>query len=296
MKAALYARVSTDKQAEKYGISSQIEGLKERCLERGWFTVPDGDKEAFTDDGYSGSELSRPALSRLRRAVQEGQVDIVSVFDPDRLSRSLSDLLLLESEFTKYGVKLDFVTQEMDTSPEGKMFFAIRGAVAQYEREKIRERSIRGLREKARQGKALSGSYAPLGYSYDKEKATLVEDPEKAKTVRLIFHLFGNENMSLLALAARLNELRIPTSRTSSKWRASTIQKMLRNETYVGRLHQFRHRRVEPGVGVRISPKSKRTSSTIRPREEWMTVAVPPIVPESLFQTAQRKLDRTGTC
>ena len=70
MRAALYARVSTDKQAEKYGIPSQIEGLKKRCLERGWITLPDGDKEAFVDDGYSGSELNRPALNRLRKAVR----------------------------------------------------------------------------------------------------------------------------------------------------------------------------------------------------------------------------------
>jgi hypothetical protein len=56
MRAALYARVSTDKQAEKYGIPSQIDGLKKRSLERGWTQVIDGDKDAFIDDGYSGVE------------------------------------------------------------------------------------------------------------------------------------------------------------------------------------------------------------------------------------------------
>ena len=294
MRAALYARVSTDRQVEKYGIPSQIEGLKKRCLEKGWGFVADGDKRVFIDDGYSGSELARPALIRLRKAAEEGLVDIVLAYDPDRLSRNLSDLLLLESEFTRYGAKLDFVTQEVDTSPEGKMFFAIRGAVAQYEREKIRERSIRGAREKVRQGKVLNPSCAPLGYSYDKGNATLVEDPEKAKTVRLIFHLFVNENMSLLALASRLNELRIPTCRAGSKWRPSTVHKMLRNETYAGRLHQFRYHRTQPKVRTSISLGIKNTSSTIRPREEWMTVAVSPIILDSLFQAAQRKLDRNS--
>ncbi len=60
MRAALYARVSTDKQAEKYGIPSQIEALRRRCLERGWSIVPDTDRGAFVDDGFSGSELNRP--------------------------------------------------------------------------------------------------------------------------------------------------------------------------------------------------------------------------------------------
>ena len=94
MRAALYARVSTDKQAEKYGIPSQVEALRNRCLERGWSALPDADKETFVDDGYSGSELARPALNRLREVVQKGQVDVVLAYDPDRLSRNLADLLL----------------------------------------------------------------------------------------------------------------------------------------------------------------------------------------------------------
>ncbi len=85
MRAALYARVSTDKQAEKYGIPSQIEALRRRCLERGRNIVSDMDREAFVDDGFSGSELNRPALNRLRELVQQGQVDVVMAYDPDRL-------------------------------------------------------------------------------------------------------------------------------------------------------------------------------------------------------------------
>ena len=71
MRAAIYARVSTDRQAEKYGIPSQIEALRKRCLEREWPPVFDGDKDAFVDDGYSGAELDRPALNRLRQAARE---------------------------------------------------------------------------------------------------------------------------------------------------------------------------------------------------------------------------------
>jgi site-specific DNA recombinase len=56
VRVALYARVSTDKQVEKYGIPSQVEALRKRCLERGWTLVPDGDKDAFIDDGYSGAD------------------------------------------------------------------------------------------------------------------------------------------------------------------------------------------------------------------------------------------------
>ncbi len=134
MKAALYARVSTDKQAEKYGIPSQLEALRKKCTEKGWDPVFDGDKDAFIDDGYSGADLDRPALNRLRQAAKEGRIDMVLCYDPDRLSRKLYHQMILADEFEKQGIKLEFITQEMGTSPEDRMFFNMRGLVAEYER------------------------------------------------------------------------------------------------------------------------------------------------------------------
>ncbi len=163
----------------------------------------DGDKDAFIDDGYSGAELDRPALNRLRQAVKEGRVDVVLAYDPDRLSRKLYHQMILAEEFEKQGVKLEFITQDMGTSPEDRMFFNMRGLVAEYEREKIRERTIRGSREKARQGKVVNAGVAPFGFRYNKEKATLEEDPEKAQTLRLIFYTFANENLSLQRLSRK---------------------------------------------------------------------------------------------
>ncbi len=98
MRAALYARVSTDKQVEKYGIPSQIEALKKRCAERDWTPLFDGDRNAFIDDGFSGTELDRPALNRLRQAAREGKVDVVLAYDPDRLSRKLYHQMILAEE------------------------------------------------------------------------------------------------------------------------------------------------------------------------------------------------------
>jgi len=215
-------------------------------------------------------------------------------YDPDRLSRDLLDLLLLESEFTRRGVRLEFITQEVDTSPEGRMFFSMRGVVAQFEREKIRERSMRGLREKARQGKTLGGSCAPMGYRYDSERGTLEEVPEKAQIVRFIFFTFANEDLSLLGLANRLNRLHMPTPGGGDRWRASTLSTMLRNETYAGRLHQFRRYRIEPRSRASAITRTNKTSTAIRPREEWVTVPVPALIPPELFESVQRKLAKNA--
>jgi len=290
MGVALYARVSTDKQAEKYGIPSQIEALKKRSLERGWTQVIDGDKDAFIDDGYSGADLDRPALNRLRQAAREGRIDVVLVYDPDRLSRKLFHQMILAEEFEKQGIKLEFITQVMGTSPEDRMFFNMRGLVAEYEREKIRERTIRGSREKARQGKVVNASPVAYGYRYNKEKATLEEDPEKAPIIRMIFHAFADENLSLQRLAEKLKCLHIPTPRGGDRWRASTLGAMLRNETYRGKLNQFRNHVVEPKFRRNPLAKNKKTSSALCPREEWITVNVPELIPAGLFEAVQRKL------
>ncbi len=294
MREAFYARVSTDKQAEKYGIPSQIEALRKRCLEKGWTPVLDGDKDAFIDDGYSGAELDRPALNRLRQAAREGRVDVVLVYDPDRLSRKLYHQMILAEEFEKQGIKLKFVTQDMGNSPEDRMFFNMRGLVAEYEREKIRERTVRGSREKARQGKVVSAGATPFGFYYNKEKATLEEDLEKAQTLRLFFYTFANESLSLQGLAERLNRLHIPTPKGGDRWRASTLGVMLRNEAYIGKLHQFRKYHVEPRMRRQPSTRIKKTSLVLRPREEWITVEVPSLVPLELFEAVQRKLDRNA--
>ncbi len=290
MRAALYARVSTDKQAEKYGIPSQVEALRKTCLERGWTPVPDGDKDAFIDEGYSGAELDRPALNRLRQAAKEGRVEVVLSYDPDRLSRKLYHQMILAEEFEKQGIKLEFITQAMGTSPEDRMFFNMRGLIAEYEREKIRERTMRGSREKARQGKVVSGGVASFGFRYNKEKATLEENAETSQTVRLIFYTFANENLSLQKLADRLNRLHVPTPRGGDRWRASTLGLMLRNEVYIGRLYQFRKHHIEPTFRLKPLAKSKKTSTALRPKEEWVLVKVPSLIPLELFEALQRKL------
>ena len=290
MRAAPYARVSTDKQAEKYGIPSQIEALRKRCLERGWTHVLDGDKDAFIDDGYSGAELDRPALDRLRQAAREGRVDVVLAYDPDRLSRKLYHQMILAEEFEKQGIKLEFITHDMGTSPEDRMFFNMRGLVSEYEREKIRERTVRGSREKARQGKVVSAGVISFGFCYNKEKATLEENPEKAQIVKLIFYTFANENLSLQSLADRLNRLHIPTPRGGDRWRASTLGVMLRNEVYIGKMYQFRRYHIEPKFRLKPSAKSKKTSTALRPKEEWILAKVPSLISVELFEVVQRKL------
>jgi site-specific DNA recombinase len=293
-RSALYVRVSTEKQVEKFGISSQLYELKKIAAEKNFTPVIDIEEDAFIDDGYSGADLDRPALNRLRQAVREGRVDVVLVYDPDRLSRKLYHLMILVEEFERYGVKLEFVTQEIGNTPEEQMFFNMRGLLSEYEREKIKERTTRGSHEKARQGKLLNPGKVPYGFRYNTEKAALEEDPEKSKMLRLIFYTYASEDISIRALAAKLNRMGIPSPKANGGWHPSTLACMLRNEAYIGRLHQFKTYHTEPKMLRKASTRNKKSSTAFRPREEWITMSVPAIVPLDIWEMVQKKLEKNA--
>ncbi|MBI4234320.1 MAG: recombinase family protein [Chloroflexi bacterium] len=243
------------------------------------------------DEGYSGGDLNRPALARLRQAVREGKVKLLLCYDPDRLSRSLSDLLLLTDEVERAGVRLEFITQETDASPEGRMFFAMRGAVAEYERAKIRERTIRGRLQKARQGKVISRAAAPYGYRYAPATSTLVICEDEAKVVRLAFHLYTQERLSLVRLADRLNRLGVARPQGGQRWHSNCLGEMPRKETYAGTLWQncWQGQKTVNMPGQR--PKGKLSE---RPKAEQIPVAVPAIVPREVFDGTQKRLEENG--
>src|SRR5215813_7161777 len=107
IRAALYCRVSTEDQVEKFGLSSQLHELR-ALAERKGYTIPA--RAEFTDDGYSGATLERPALTRLRDAVRAGAFDVVLIYDPDRLSRHLAHQLLLLEEIENQRVAVEWAS------------------------------------------------------------------------------------------------------------------------------------------------------------------------------------------
>jgi len=272
-RAALYGRVSTDEQTEKFGLSSQMYELRALADKRGYHVADGGE---FADDGYTGTELDRPALTRLRDAAHAGLFQVVLVHDPDRLSRNLGHLLLLEEEFEKEGVRLEFLTTPREDTPEGQLLLHVKGAVSQYERSKIRERTLRGKREKARRGLIPAGP-VPYGYRADPNApGKLLVDADEAAVVRMVFEWLVTEGRSIRAITTTLGELGIRAAR-GRKWAKSSVRRVLTSEVYVGRAW-FNRR--------------QRRGTELRPRQvsEWLPISVPPVVPEAVFQSAQTQL------
>jgi len=180
VRAVLYARASTEDQAERYGLASQITVLREFSRRKGYEIVAE-----FSDDGVSGATLDRPALTRLRDNVRAGGYQAVLAHAPDRLSRNLAHQLLLLEEFKKADCSVEFLTTPTEDTAEGRLLLNVSGVVAEFEREKIKERTLRGKREKARRGLVVA-SY-PFGYKPDPaQPGKLVLHETEAEAVRLI--------------------------------------------------------------------------------------------------------------
>jgi DNA invertase Pin-like site-specific DNA recombinase len=147
MKVALYARVSTEGQDPEV----QLAALRARVANRGWQVI-----EEFIDRGYSGTKERRPALDRLMRAAWTGQLQAVLVWRFDRFARSVKHLVTALDTFRGLNVAFISLQEQLDTSsPIGPAMFTIIGAMAQLERDIIRERVTAGLERARARGKTL---------------------------------------------------------------------------------------------------------------------------------------------
>lgn len=279
----IYARVSTEEQAKSgFSLESQVRECRKKA----------GSSECkeYIDEGISGEFLDRPALSRLRQDVRDGLITKIVCFDPDRLSRKLMNQLLITEEFDRRSVELVFVNGEYARTPEGQLFYSMRGAIAEFEKAKINERMSRGRKEKARQGKVLR-DFQVYGYSYDKETEQMVINEEEAAVVRLIFDLFTKPGkvQGMNGIAHYLTKEGIPTKKGKSVWHRQVVRQILMNEAYIGEFYQNRWN-TEGMLGNKHKDPDERVRMKERPREEWIQVPCPAIIDNEQFEYAQKLL------
>jgi site-specific DNA recombinase len=290
MNAAIYCRVSTGGQADGgTSLETQLEACQKKATELGYRVVPD----FVFREVWSGAELDdRRDLTRLRQAAKERAVDAVICFSTDRLSRKPLHLGILVEEFQKRKVDLVFVTEPLDSSPEGQLIVYVKGYAAQLEREKIRERSLRGKRARALSGKIPAGSHTHMfGYVYDKATGTRKVDDYQAHWVRQIFE-WARDGLPIRSITRNLDEAQVETYSGLKHWNKSTVQKMLRNRAYVGETYAFMVHAVEPKMSRLMFPKCKKSLAVSRPRNEWISLpgVTPQIVDLEVFEKVQERM------
>src|SRR4051794_29958702 len=219
MRTAIYARVSTQRQAQAQSIDQQIDRLKTR-VEADGDELPE--ENVFRDDGYSGATLKRPGLDRLRDRAAMAAFDRVILTDPDRLARNYVHQVLLLEELQGHGCRVEFLDRPMSQDPHDQLLLQIRGAVAEYERTLIAERTRRGRQRRFRAGQMLPWTRPPYGYRMaadrPRDPSGVTLDPAEAAVVDEIFAWYIEGRHTLHGLVDHLHEMGVPSPTGKPYW------------------------------------------------------------------------------
>lgn len=224
--AACYVRVSTEHQRENYSIAEQTSRLKAFCKAKD-ITIG----KIYTDGGYSGGNLNRPALQDMLTHLS--QYDIVLVYKLDRLSRSQKDtLFLIEDYFLSKKVDFISICENFDTStPLGRAMVGMLSVFAQLEKDQITERFTMGRIARAKNGFYHGGSIAPTGYDYI--EGQLVINENEAIQIRDLFERFRQGH----SIHDCWKYMQSHYTTKYGGWKSETlVRNVLRNEVYIGKV------------------------------------------------------------
>ena len=287
MKAAIYCRVSTSRQEEEgTSLDTQLEQCRAYAETNGHEVRED---HIFLEQ-YSGADLIlRPMLSHVRELVADGIIETVIVYSTDRLSRDQLDLPNLVHELNACFVSGQSAKAQ---TPEDILMLNVHGYTAATERRAIRERTMRGKRQRAKTGAMPNGDGAGLyGYKpkYEFNKAGKPERTgrevieEEAAIVRRIFEDF-DAGVPKNTIATRLNQEGIPTKK-NGQWHPRTLLNVLRQRAYTGdtKWGTKRYEKVKDKKGVSVTNTDP---------SEWVDLPgyTPAIINESLFESVQKRI------
>lgn len=296
-RAVTYARVSgDDRHTEGRNLAGQLEVCREYAEERGYEIVAE---LAEDDRGASGAAFELPQLNQLRQLARAGAFDVLVVRELDRLSRRLAKQLFVEEELRRLGIAIEYTKATYEETPEGNLMKNVRAVVAEYERLKIVERTTSARFRAVEAGSVMVHAFAPFGYRAVRNGPLieLVIDEAEAAVVRLIFdwYLHGNNGGRPLTgeqVAAELSAREVLSAadksaalrkqRAPGEWAPATVSHILRDETYAGMWYYRK-------IATVIEPDGTRRRY-LRPLEEWLGVAVPPIIDRATWEaTVERR-------
>ncbi len=280
--ASIYCRVSTSGQEDNTSLETQEAACRAFAAEQGYAIA------AVYREVHTGAELwERPQLTALREAVRGGQIDAIIAHALDRLSREQAHAYIIDDECERAGVAMLFVTEEFDKTAVGKIIRSVKSFAAELEREKIKERTVRGMRARVASGALTGRGKAIYGYAWaDKSKKRLLPDPVTAPIVRDMF-AWALDGLPLRRIAERLTGHGVATPTGKSEvWQYTSVREVLGNPAYVGAARAL-HTRSVRACG--------RQTCRRRPAEEHVTLTeevVPPLVGRATFEAVRARLER----
>jgi site-specific DNA recombinase len=290
-RAAIYCRVSTAKQEDEgTSLESQEHACRAHAEALGYQLGP------VFREVHSGADLfGRDQMTALRETVRHREVGIVIAYALDRLARKQVHQGLIYSEAEHAGVPIEFVTERLEDTPEGRLLLSVKSYAAEIEREKIAERTVRGKRTRVQSGKLHNHAAELYGYRRDKEAGKREIVDREAAIVRRIFRATAVEGQAVRGLVRQLNAEGVPPPSQGkrmyrdgrvTRWNPSVIYRILAEPAYKG-----------DTVVWRLQTRGKNASCQQRDPSEWITLpagTTPPIVTPETWQAAQERVT-TGT-
>ena len=286
MRVLLYARVSTQEQAEQnLSIPDQLRQLQTYCQKRQHEVVRE-----FCDHGASATDDNRPAFQEMVAFAfdRSNEVEGILVLVSSRFYRDSYGARFYKRKLKQAGVRVISITQETSDDPMGQFVEGIFELQDEYESRINGYHTLRGMKENARQGN-FNGSVPPFGYRVEsledgseKPKRRLVPDEVEAETVRLLFRLYvdglDGQRLGIKSLTDHLNSTG-HTKRGGKPWTKQGLQQRLADTTY---------------LGERCFNKKDSKTHQPKPESEWIRIPVAPIIDDELFRRAVeiRKRDR----
>ncbi len=270
--AALYARVSSDRQDVDLSVSAQLRALKEYARANDYSVARE-----YVDEAESGRVANRP---QFREMIEEGSkpkapFDVILVWKFSRFTRKREHAVAFKSQLRRKGIRVVSITEQAEDNATGRLLEGIIESVDEYYSENLAQEVVRGMREAALRGFFL-GSKAPFGYRKvkvsdgAKERPTLEVDPATAPVVKEIFEK-SLRGSGLKELCKELNERGV-TNR-GKRWNKGGLHYVLRNEAYTG-----------TAVWGRIS-KGEKAQDPVRVEGAW-----PALVTRELFDNVQQAM------
>jgi site-specific DNA recombinase len=280
-RAALYARVSSQHQAEKdLSIPSQLKLLRQYATDHGFLVYRE-----YVDEARSGRTDQRAAFQDLIAEAKrkDSPFQVILCWKFSRFARSREDSVIYKSLLRKRGIQVISVSEPVDDTPAGFLLEGILECVDEFYSKNLAVEVMRGLREAVKQGRRPGGN-APFGYRYTlvqnngQSRKVLEPDGERAGIVREIFQLH-QDNHGVKSIASLLNR-RPPEARGYRTWNGASIHKLLTNPVYTGDTVWNRTYRNGP---LKNQPK---------PKEEWVVAEKthPAVVSTDVFEAVQKRL------
>lgn len=288
MQALIYVRVSSQDQARGWSLETQEAACRTYAAAHGL------DVAAVYSDTETGATAERAGYQAMIAAIRRGAASALIIYQNDRLHRNLPNAMLARAELQRLGVEVHSVRRgRAGTTPEEQFVNNIDDLVAELERARTIERTMRGRRAKAESGFFGQGP-APYGYRYvsrdiDKKRQRVLEiDEATAPIVRLIFQWYADEEMGARQIARRLSDDGVrspgrvnPTQEwnvTRNDWSDPSVYAILRRRAYSGTMELYATRRVD---------EKKRK---VRAKSDRILISVPAIIDEATWERAVQRL------